>query len=433
MRRIFKWICLLGVIIGIALCMQAESKATSGDNISVTVPSNLDIIFQADGTNVINRFQIKNESPVPIRVQNIRITEYNQWELVEEETPIQADQKQLTFLFEGQCLKAGNNPLDIAVAEQTERGFTIEVKRGAWSHDADSERALTLELEYAVGTKAFTVSFDGNGSQEQFQSVSALNGSTIKLPTPSMVKYHFQGWRDENGILYQETYQVPMKNTRLTAVWKKTEAYAIFIAEDKSLLFVRSAEPIEPGDRYNGRTVTEVYGGIEDSTYNGSTWQPWIWAGDVWGGNITTVTVVDVIQPKSTAYWFFCMENVTDMEMSNLDMSQVEDMTSMFSGTGSNVAGTFTLRGIGRWDTSSARLMGTVFRNMARYSYKLVIDDITGWNTSSAEDMCYMFSGMGENCDWFLDLRGWDVRKVKKYDGFSLFTESKMEEPFWVY
>lgn len=433
MKKIYKWICLFAVTLGILFCRQTESSAASENNISVTVPSNLNIIFQSDGTNSINQFQVKNESPVPIKVKNMKITEHNQWQLVDEKTPIQADQKKLTFLLEGQSLQAGNNSLDITVPEHTEKKLAIEIRRGAWNRDASSEKALAMELEYAIGTKNFRVTFDSNGSKEQFNAVSANNGSEISLPTPFLVKHNFLGWEDENGTLYNETYLVPMQNVTLKAKWQRTEAYAIFCAEDKSLRFVRSVEPILPGDVYKGKVVSEVYQGIEEDIYDANTKEPWIWAGGVWGGDITTVIAEDVIQPKSTAYWFFSMDNVAYMDLTKLDMSQVEDMISMFSGTGIYVTDTFTLKGIGQWDTSNIRLMGTSFRNMAMNATTLLIDDISGWDTSSAEDMYYMFVRMGQNCSWHLDLSSWNVNKTTRYDGFSLSVESKIDEPHWVH
>lgn len=431
MKSIYKWLLLVAMIFGFLLYNKQETKAAPEENISVTVPGNINIRFQSDGTNQTNPFQISNESPVPIQVKNIIIKEYNGWQLVDIETPIEVDQKKLSFLLDGQCLKEGDNLLGITVPEQDEKNLSVEIIRGAWTKNAVLEKALSLEVEYIFGTKAFDITFDGNGSTEMYDAISATNGSSVILPTPFLVKHNFLGWEDEHGILYNGTLTMPMRDLTLTAKWQRTEAYAIYCAEDRSLSFIRSVEPVQPGDVYLGKTITEVYAGIEDKVYNSNSMQPWYKAGGIWGSDIVKVDALDVIQPISTAYWFYNMRDVKEMNLAKMDMSKVADMTSMFSSTGMNVTDRFTIRGIGQWDTSNVRCMMTVFRAMGQKAKQFVMDDIGGWDTSSVEDMLYMFHQTGESGTWHMDLSSWNVTKVKTHTGFCNDNGTKVVQPNW--
>ena len=47
---------------------------------------------------------------------------------------------------------------------------------------------------------------------------------------------------------------------------------------------------------------------------------------------VTSVVVKDAIAPHSTAYWFAGMKACTSLDLAKLDMSQVTDMSGMFSG-----------------------------------------------------------------------------------------------------
>lgn len=432
MKRIYQWLLFATLVLGLLFSRGKEANAAQAENISVTVPGNFHILFQSDGTNQTNPFQINNESPVPIQVKNMKITEYNEWQLVSEEIPIEADQKKLTFLLEGQCLKAGDNSLSIPVPEHTKKNLGIEIRRGAWNQNAVSEKALSLEIEYTIETKEFDITFDSNGSKEQYETISVANGSNVKLPAPFLVKHNFLGWEDENGVLYNGDFVMPTRNVVLTAKWQRTEAYAIYCAEDQSLLFIRSVEPLQPGDAYLGKIITEVYTGIEDNVYNSNAMQPWYKAGGIWGSDIVKVDALDVIQPISTAYWFYNMRDVKEMNLGKLDLSKVTDMTSMFSSTGMDVTDTFTIRGIGQWDTSNVRCMMTVFRGMGKSAKQFVMEDISGWDTSSAEDMLYMFFQTGESATWHMDLSSWNIKKVKTHTGFCNDNGTKIIQPKWV-
>lgn len=424
-----KWIRNVGLFALLALLFFCSGEklraAEKTENISVTVPSDLKVVFQSDGTNAVSEFQIENQSVVPIHIVNVVVTEYNDWKLVSREEKIKANQKKMVVIFNGQCLTAGDNLLQLTIQEGAVQTPNIQIKRGAWTSNHGNEKALELGFEYAIGKKEFQLSFEG--IEEAIETVSVCNGEEVALPIPNRIKYQFLGWEDEDGVLYQEIFLMPMKNVVLKARWQWTEAYALYSSEDYSLTFVRSSEPILVGEVYQGKRIDKVYTGFEEDLYTGDSLPPW-WT----AGRIEKTEVLDVIQPLGTAYWFYGQWYIHTLDLEKLDVSKVEDMTSMFSATGKNVPGTVTVMGLKNWDTSNVKYFGTVFRTLGENAEKVVLDDISGWDTSSAVDMLGMFTWAARKGNFYVDCSKWDVRNVKNHQNFSEKAGGTILEPKWV-
>ncbi len=426
MRKIVRNTGLFAVFFLLFLCSGTKLHAAEQkENICVTVPSNLKVVFQSDGTNAVSEFQIENQSVVPIHIVNVVVTEYNGWKLVSREEEIKANQKKIVLSFNGQCLLEGDNLLQLTIREGAVQSPNIQIRRGAWTNNHPNEKALELGFEYAIGKKEFQLSFEG--VEEAVETVSVYNGEHVTLPTPNRIKYRFLGWEDEEGVLYQDTYLMPMKNVVLKAKWQWTEAYALYSDEDYSLTFVRSSEPISVGEVYRGKQVSKVYTGFEDAVYTSYSFPPW-WT----AGRMEKVEVLDVIQPIATAYWFYGGWYMHTLELAKLDVSKVEDMTSMFSATGREVPGTVTVMGLKNWDTSKVKYFGTTFRTLGENAEKVVLDDISGWDTSSAVDMLGMFTWAAQKGNFYVDCSKWDVRNVKNHQNFSENAGGIILEPKWV-
>lgn len=434
MKNVYR--CLLVVVAALCMLLWKTEKgmaAETGENVSLTVPSELSIVFESDGTNTVEEFQISNQAFVPIHLTGVNITEYNGWKLIADNSAIPANQKLLMFQLEGQSLHEGNNPLTLQIPESAKKNLRIEVKRGAWSQGCPSEKAFEMEFLYSLGQKEFQVCFDGNGTLEELKPITACNGEVVQLPNPFLVKHNFLGWEDANGNLYRDQMAMPIGGISLTAKWQRTYAYAVYAKEDSSLTFVRSADPILEGSVYQGKTVTSVYSDFEDNEYNANRLPEWYDLQIADASSVLKVEVQDVIQPKSTAYWFYCLTNVASFKLDKLDMSEATNMISMFSDAGREVTGRFELSGIGNWDVSNVRYMGTAFRGTGKGAKEFVMDDIGNWNTKSAEDMLLMFAGTGANGNWQLDCSAWDVRNVTNHDMFHYGAESKVIPPKWVH
>ena len=412
--------------------VQAVSIAKEeSENVSVTIPSNISIVFNEDGTNTIGTCEIINQSQLPVEIFKINITECNDWKLVNQDTTICKDEKQVCLEFDSYMLKAGENTVNVRIPEESRKEIRLEVKRGAWTSDRAPEQAFLLEMEYSFGTREFLLSYDTNGGDEQIESVRINNGESIKLPVLSRFGYDFDGWLDEQGNLYNDMFVMTVGDCKLNAQWTKTEAYAIFSMEDKTLRFIRSATVPKEGDIYQNVMITNVYGGIETSNYSEWMEVPWLRPEASYGSNIQRVIVEDWIRPISTAQWFFCCHNCAYLDVAKIDTSQVVNMCNTFSATGDQVTETVTLIGISEWDTSKVTNMGTMFRYLGRRAKVLIVDDISGWDTSQVKDMLYMFFYAGENAEWSLNLSSWNVRNVEINTGFCNGCKDKIKEPNW--
>lgn len=435
--------------------------AEGTENVNVTIPSSISVCFDETGENSISEFAISNHSLVPITIDKVKVRECNDWTLCEEGETIPLNTKKMAFSFEDRCLKAEENILGIAIAEESNKSCNIHVKRGAWTTSAESETALQLEFEYTIGRKQFQLSYDTNGGTQTVPAQMVYNGDTVVLPSIQREGYALEGWEDSEGTLYTDNYVMPIGNVTLKARWREEVAYAIYVASDMSLRFIRTAEPIAVGYTYKGMTVSDVFTGFENTAYQAREEVPWY--DGMWYNqrNVKKVIVEDTIQPISTAYWFDYMDDCEYLDLRKLDTSKVTNMTFMFSWTGFNMTN-FTLLGVenfdtsnvtnmsstfaytardaksvkidlSSWDVSKVTTMYEMFRGMCYFSTEFRLGDLSKWDVSNVTNMHRIFQQTAPNASWYLDCRGWNVSKVTDHYNFDFASEGKVADPYWVY
>lgn len=452
-------IAVFALFLSIFLINEPVHATETTENVSVTIPTSISILFDETGENSITKFEVSNQSLVPITIEKINATECNDWCLTEKGQEIPVNTKKIVFEMAGKCLAPGENIVSIPISENTSKKVNINVERGAWTNSSAKENALKLEFEYAIGKKEFLLSYDTNGCDKTVASQKVCNGDTVQLPSIEWDGYVLAGWEDEEGNLHTDQYVMPIGDVTLKAIWKEKIAYAIYSASDTSLRFVRTAETIEPGNTYNGRVVTEVFTGFEEDVYASVNEVPWYDGNKYDNRVITQVVFEDVIQPKSTAYWFYWAGDCTNMDMKKLDMSNVTNMSYMCAWAGSDAA-TFSITGVNDWNVSKVTKMDFAFRAMGFDASSVVMDlskwdvskvtsmdsmfmttgyfaktfslgDLSKWNVSNVTDMTCMFMQAGCTAPWSLNLSGWNVSKVIYNDNFSVMVETKVTEPKW--
>ena len=120
---------------------------------------------------------------------------------------------------------------------------------------------------------------------------------------------------------------------------KRGTAFAVYSADDNSLMFYKRRGVPQVGDMFNDRRVTEIYTGfetafyqrtagtsnmIDDSVYN----TPWFDRRN----DIKVVNVADSgVMPKSIENWFARFESVDSIDLTLLDASSIESMSCTFS------------------------------------------------------------------------------------------------------
>lgn len=450
---------LAAVLLSFACFGNTSRAADISENVSVTIPTEISVVFDEKGTTGISDFEIKNQSLVPVMFKRITVTECNDWKLVPLAETIPVNTKELAFKMEKQCLKSGENVVDISVSEQSSKKVELEVKRGAWTKSQKAEKALQLEFEYSLGTKAFRLTFDANGGSVSISSMTACNGEKVQLPEPVRENYVFKGWQDEKGNLYNTQFVMPIGNVKLTAKWQETEAYAVYSADDQSLTFYRCDTPILAGSVYNGKNVTTVYTGFETAAY-GSAQIPW----RSHAQTVTKIEFFDKISPLKTDYWFMNFIKASFIDVRKLDMSNVASMIYMFYCTGQQANGQVIFDGLEDWNVSKVTNMQMSFEYVGAYPTvkKLYMGDLSKWDVSNVTNMMRMFFDVGintvemtlsglekwntsnvanmsmmfyqtalYNTTWKLDLRGWNVRKIEYHNQFNDSVEGKVLAPKW--
>ena len=119
--------------------------------------------------------------------------------------------------------------------------------------------------------------------------------------------------------------------------------FAVYSADDGSLNFYKRMDVPETGDTFEDKTVTNVYTGFEEHTYDkigytqdvpdNERWSvmktnvPWFDIRD----KVTTVKVIDSgVAPKSIKYWFYRFSNLKNADLSNLEVSRITSIHYLF-------------------------------------------------------------------------------------------------------
>lgn len=194
----------------------AEEKA---DTVNVTVPSSINVVFNADGSNTISEFGITNNSLLPLTINNIGVTAKNNWNLVSSGSSILKNKRLFNLKMNGIDLVKGNNPMSIPITEGTKKVIPVNINRGAWTSTI-KESAFELQVDYSFGTKNFTLNFNSNGGNS-VKPITAINGSSVTLPSATRTGYTFKGWKDSKNNIYQagSQYTMPVGGETLTAEW----------------------------------------------------------------------------------------------------------------------------------------------------------------------------------------------------------------------
>ena len=120
---------------------------------------------------------------------------------------------------------------------------------------------------------------------------------------------------------------------------KRGTAFAVYSADDNSLMFYKRRGVPKVGDMFNDRRVTEVYTGFEATVYRKTSGThsmlidaeyntPWFDRRN----DIKAVKVADRgIKPKSIEDWFARFEFVESIDLSLLDAFHVQSMSCTFS------------------------------------------------------------------------------------------------------
>ncbi len=180
-----------------------------------------------------------------------------------------------------------------------------------------------------------------------------------------------------SGILsskYAEENPLPLSDD-------SRQAFAVYSADDHSLVFYADETVPGKGDKYDGKTVTDVFTGFDSTRYSSSSGQPWkSYRSDIY--RVVADESFSVIQPIGMRYWFYGLENCSSFDLANIDTSQVNNMSYLFV----NCASVGSLD-LSSWDTSNVTTMYSMFHQC----YSLASVDVSSFDTSNVTTFGYMF------------------------------------------
>ena len=296
----------------------------------------------------------------------------------------------------------GANVLNVDITYQTEQccDWVViwEGNHPNYSANGDCSTSVSGKLGGSKTTKHFVISGDTvtiafksdiSVTNYGYYAVITSKGSYNDVDDAYTIPFHvnngmyFAGWNtkaDGSGTTYADEYCSDMDST-LYAMWKqKSVAGGVYWwIKDGTL----SLAP------------TNGVSGVLKKMNNGSTDAPWYG----WRNSITNINVQgSVAFDKDASYLFADCSYLKDIsELSKVDVSRVENMSSMFynyqyqsSSSSSRYDAITTLEPLSSWDVSSVTNMSQMFYGRNRIKN---LNGLGSWDTGNVTNMSSMFAG----------------------------------------
>ena len=208
---------------------------------------------------------------------------------------------------------------DAYIASASASRFPANVEWSAKTADLGGTQAGSVEV---AGTgDAATVSGPSDPAAAAFAGTARFEWSFSKLDA------------DKNSdIIGKAAGGTAVLGSVIFTFAKPISVFAVYSADDNSLTFYKRAGVPATGQTFEGKTATEIYEGVEKTSYTAAHGAPW--AGHA--AELASVTVADAgISPVSTAYWFKGASKLKSVSLAGLDTSQTTCMDGMFQGCSS--------------------------------------------------------------------------------------------------
>ena len=192
-------------------------STNSNETVNITVPSDMKIIFNSDGSNTLpNNYTITNDSIYTINLDKVSLTGNNNWQLLNSNVEIKnlkKDSKKIKFYVDDTLIQPKNSsnevvdessngessiPLDEVknktINANSSSTINFNIERGIFSKDISTEKAFDMILNFNIKNSVILNNGDGTDSYEY----SAVNSS--ELPTLSRDGYTFNGWYNVQSL-----------------------------------------------------------------------------------------------------------------------------------------------------------------------------------------------------------------------------------------
>ena len=323
--------------------------------------------------------------------------------------------------FIGESSYNYGNSIKLTKNKFTKDGYTFI----GWNTNKDANAALYTDEQEVSGLSGNITLYAVWKVNEYNVNVTVQNG-TVDIAnkkviekqngvfnlTPSNSNYKNASvscTNDQTGIVKNNVLTVSnvTKDTVCTVTYYK---YSTVLYNDGTLILNEYSYNRESNTTKHG-SVTKEYAPMDESNsyvFETANDRPW----NNEASSMKSVEIGSKMSPTATAYWFAKFLNLEKGDFTNLNTSQVTDMSRMFSVSGRE-ATTFEMKGLSNWNTSSVTNMYGMFVSAGSSATTWSIGDISNWDTSSVTDMGDMFNTAGYNATTFsLDLSNWNVSNV---------------------
>ena len=339
----------------VALCAvsPAWGAERASDVVNVTVPTRIDCALGADGTVTSpGGLEVVNNGPQDLYVGASTVDDFGQ----KVEFAIDLGGSPLLSRAGGKDVEG-----EVEFAGSSRKGLGLAVsKLNRTSHAALMDAAAQGEATmFTVGFrftfKALQGSMSISGEAELGKTLTAaVSGAQADA------KLAYRWYRDGQLIAGAETASYTTneadqgKKLKCEAYdaagryvggvsaevgpIKGPEAFAVFSADDGSLNFYKRIDVPKAGEQFEGRTVTEVYTGFENKEFaiNNNPKPNWsdVTTNVPWFNRIQQILSARIIdkniKPYQLSFWFTQCNNMTQVDLSNLDASRIKKAIGLF-------------------------------------------------------------------------------------------------------
>lgn len=394
------FICV--TIVGIAMTISAMA-ADEDYTLSVTLPTTISAHIDSNGVVTVAEPKITNNSSVAVYIPEVSIQGNNNWEVNNWREEAYSDgTSQIS-------IRIGDS---VANKDGTYTNMNLGLLKPGESKTLDIDIDIPVQFDAVtdnlnVASITYKVEFAGYDANEDWEYTTDDSTNTITL-----TKYI----GESTDIVIHNKYYVG--NTVYNNV---IEPACAMLYDDGSFIFQRGNTPEE------GKTLVATYTGFENTTYDYENSVPWYKN----RSSIITVSFKDKCSPVNTAYWFYSCSNLTSVDTTNLDTSNVASMNSMFSNcynlTDIDVSNWNTSRvvriqymfssceklttiDVSKWDTHNLMFIDNAFSYCSNLNYL----DVSKWNLLRIQSMRGVFNSCRSLT--YLDLSKWNTSYVRNMD-----------------
>lgn len=321
----------------------ASDSTVYEENVTVSIPTKVPICVKADGTIAMpdaHTWQIKNLGGTDVTISSISSSDMSD-----------------------DVIKLGLQTGDEYMFDDGSHAI------GHWNFEySDGKDVFSKSAGTADNPLIISNGFPLNVGWYTEVSDSALRSASSEPMAIGTVSFSFRP-------VYKETFAVYNSDARSLDFYKRTNLSVPAEGDTFDGKRADSVFPIDTENGYHQRFVNSAGAGMNVSV-------PWCHLMNK--AQIDTVTVRDVINPKSTSWWFEHGQMKT-LDLTKLDMSRCVDAQRMFSYNGNIVS----IEGMDTWDMSSLENAYAMFDGF--FNRMNDISFCRNWNMSKCRNFGAMF------------------------------------------